>query len=587
MKFGIIIPKNCDEAERLDRENKNNLWDQAIKKELKNVKVAFQLLENDEPLPVGSTHIPYHIIFDVKYDLTRKARLVAGHHKHKDVPAHLSYSSVASRESVRIGFLLAALNGLEIMSCDIGNAYLNAPNRERVHVTLGKEIFGKEHEGKRAVIVRALYGLKSAGASWRATFASTIRNELGYTPCVADPDMWMKPMMRKDGSKYYAYLIVYVDDVLSIDVNPREPIDKIGSIFRMKEGSIEEPKTYLGANIRKWNIIDENGHEAKCYAMSSQGYAKEAIRIVESHMNKYNLSYPSTRRHGSNTPFSNSLYRPELDQTEFCNDELASLYLNLIGMLRWLCELGRIDILHETALLSQYMASPRYGHLLQCLNIFKYVKTHDRRSWMVFDPLRYDVEWVPFGEESHPMVRAEALRDIYDVEELEKPHNMPEARGEKVDINVFVDADHAGNRVTRRSHTGIIVFLNMAPIMWFSKKQNTIETSTYGSEFLALKTAQEMIDGLIFKLQMLGVPISGPARVFCDSESVVKSSTFPESVLKKKHCAIAYHKVREAVAMKKCLIYYERSTSNLADLFTKVLAANDREKLIPAILSEG
>ena len=164
---------------------------------------------------------------------------------------------------------------------------------------------------------------------------------------------------------------------------------------------------------------------------------------------------------------------------------------------------------------------------------------------------------------------------------------MPEARGEKVDINVFVDADHAGNRVTRRSHTGIIVFLNMAPIMWFSKKQNTIETSTYGSEFLALKTAQEMIDGLIFKLQMLGVPISGPARVFCDSESVVKSSTFPESVLKKKHCAIAYHKVREAVAMKKCLIYYERSTSNLADLFTKVLAANDREKLIPAILSGG
>ena len=93
---------------------------------------------------------------------------------------------------------------------------------------------------------------------------------------------------------------------------------------------------------------------------------------------------------------------------------------------------------------------------------------------MVFDPLRYDVEWVPFGEESHPMVRAEALRDIYDVGELEKPHNMPKARGEKVDINVFVDADHAGNRVTRRSHTGTIIFLNMAPIMWYSKKQNTI-----------------------------------------------------------------------------------------------------------------
>mgnify|MGYP003323777236 FL=1 len=85
----------------------------------------------NKSLPVGSTHIPYHIIFDVKYDLTRKARLVAGGHRHKDVSAHLSYLSVASRESVRIGFLLAALNGLEIMSCDIGNAYLNASNREK------------------------------------------------------------------------------------------------------------------------------------------------------------------------------------------------------------------------------------------------------------------------------------------------------------------------------------------------------------------------------------------------------------------------------------------------------------------------
>ena len=66
-----------------------------------------------------------------------------------------------------------------------------------------------------------------------------------------------------------------------------------------------------------------------------------------------------------------------------------------------------------------------------------------------------------------------------------------EARGEKVDINVFVDADHEGNRVTRRSHTGIIIFLNMAPIIWFSNKQNTIETSTYASEFLALETVTD------------------------------------------------------------------------------------------------
>ena len=86
--------------------------------------------------------------------------------------------------------------------------------------------------------------------------------------------------------------------------------------------------------------------------MSSYGYAKDTIRIVESYMQKHNLTYPSSRRHGSNTPFNNSLYRPELDYTEFCNDELSSLYLNLIGMLRWMCEIGMLDILLGTALLS-------------------------------------------------------------------------------------------------------------------------------------------------------------------------------------------------------------------------------------------
>ena len=98
-------------------------------------------------------------------------------------------------------------------------------------------------------------------------------------------------------------------------------------------------------------------------------------------------------------------------------------------MLRWLCELGRINTRHETSLLSQYMASPRHGQLLKVFNIFKYLKTHDKRSWMVFDPMRYDVEWVPFGEEAHPLVCVEALKDMYDISKLEQPHNMPEVRG--------------------------------------------------------------------------------------------------------------------------------------------------------------
>ena len=165
-----------------------------------------------------------------------------------------------------------------------------------------------------------------------------------------------------------------------------------------------------------------------------------------------------------------------------------------------------------------------------------------------------------------------------------KNHNMPEPRGKSVNISAFVDADHVGNRITRRSHTGIIIYVNMAPIIWYSKRQNTVETSTFGSEFVALKIAVELIDSLVYKLRMFGVPIEGEARIFCDNESVVNSSSYPETVLKKKHCSVAYHKVRETVAAGKALIFYENTNTNLADLFTKCLSATKRQPLVQAIL---
>ena len=83
---------------------------------------------------------------------------------------------------------------------------------------------------------------------------------------------------------------------------------------------------------------------------------------------------------------------------------------------------------------------------------------------------------------------------------------------------------------------------------------------------------------------MFGVPIEGEARVLCDNESVVKSSSYPESTLKKKHCSVAYHKVREAVAAGKALIYYEKSETNLADLLTKPLPIIKQRPLIQALL---
>ena len=104
----------------------------------------------------------------------------------------------------------------------------------------------------------------------------------------------------------------------------------------------------------------------------------------------------------------------------------------------------------------------------------------------------------------------------------------------------------------------------MAPVAWYSKKQGTIEGSTFGSEFTALKTGMEANRGLRYKLRMMGIPIDGPTYVYCDNMLVVHNTTKPESTLKKKSNAIAYHAVREAVAMGEILIAYINTKENIA-----------------------
>ena len=108
-------------------------------------------------------------------------------------------------------------------------------------------------------------------------------------------------------------------------------------------------------------------------------------------------------------------------------------------------------------------------------------------------------------------------------------------------------------------------------MIWYSKRQNTVETSTFGSEFIALKIPTEMIEGLRYKLRMFGVPLDGPTNVFGDNQSVINNATIPESPLKKKHVAICYHRVREACACDIIRIAKEDTKTNLADLLTKNL----------------
>jgi hypothetical protein len=177
-KFGVEVPTSIKRALEIDQETSSDLWRKAIEKETHHVMCAFEILDEYAPEPRMSKGIPCHMIFDVKMDFTRKARFVAGGHM-TDAPVNLTYSSIVSHDSVRLAFLIVALNDIDILSGDIGNAYLQAHTREKVHTICGMEI-GQNYHGRFAIIRRALYGLKSSGA---AVCRDTLRFGIHFIPC--------------------------------------------------------------------------------------------------------------------------------------------------------------------------------------------------------------------------------------------------------------------------------------------------------------------------------------------------------------------------------------------------------------------
>ncbi|EJK43689.1 hypothetical protein THAOC_37840 [Thalassiosira oceanica] len=231
--------------------------------------------------------------------------------------------------------------------------------------------------------------------------------------------------------------------------------------------------------------------------------------------------------------------------------------------------------------LSSHLALPREGHLEQVLHtILAYLGKHHNAA-LVFDP----TEWTPTDGD---FPKQDWNFSIYGCEGLKEqvlPDDMPKPLGKNMHLRVFVDSDHAGDEVTRHLRTGFIIFPNNAPIYWFSKKQTSCETSTYGSsEFVAMKQACEYVRGFHYKLRMMGIRVDEPAYIYGDNQSVLANSSNPGVTLKKKTLAIAYHFVREGCVRNEWRTAYI-STHENADLFTKPLPNGDKRwKFVSKIL---
>ena len=205
------------------------------------------------------------------------------------------------------------------------------------------------------------------------------------------------------------------------------------------------------------------------------------------------------------------------------------------------------DILMELSCLSQHLCYPREGCLDAVYRMFRYLQKNLGKNpgRMAYAPMyestddnvfegvgRYLDEWKYFYPHAQEMM----------------PRHMPEALVNYVVIEACVYAYHAGNMANSRLHSDIIIYVNNSPIIWYSKHQNTVEDSSFGSNFFDLRISKEKFEALRYKLRCFGIPVEVPAEVSCDNMSVVKNLSIPTSVLNKRHNPICYRSVREAQA---------------------------------------
>jgi hypothetical protein len=207
---------------------------------------------------------------------------------------------------------------------------------------------------------------------------------MGNVLCPADPDLWFKEQTDSKGKRYYFYILCYFGNLLVVHHNPNCVMDKINSFLPLKPDLVGPPEMYLGMTLKKKTF--EDGTMA--WGLSPAKYVQQTVRNVKTYLKK-NLDGPYSLPKRGDSPFSVD-YAPKEDVTQLLEPKVATYYMQLIGILRWMCELGWIDICTKVSMLSSYSAILHEGHLEAVLHVFLYLKLRSN-SRLIFDPMEPNV----------------------------------------------------------------------------------------------------------------------------------------------------------------------------------------------------
>ena len=438
-QHGFQVPKDYNDAIRLDKENSNTHWQDAMNLELTG---KAQFHNGKAVTPNGFQKIRVHFVYAVKHDGRFKARLVADGHLTKE-PVESIYFGVVSLRSLRMVVFLSQLNDLKIWGADVGIAYLEVYTDEKLCTIAGPEF--KELQGHPLIMIKALHGTHSGGARWHDRLFDILQ-ELKFKPSKADPDVWMRP---EPGGTCYEYIAVYVDDLAIAAKDPQPFCNELKKKYNLKLKGVGPLEYHLGCTYKK----DPNGT-----------LAADPRRYVNKILESYERMFKEKPR--KSRPQLEGGDHPELHTPELCDEHQTNQFQTLVGQLQWLISPGHFDIAVHVMSLSRFRAQPRKGHLDRAKRIVGYL------LFLPDGAIRFrtgEPDFSSLNDQEYDWTRS-----VYSGACEQIPHDIPKPLGEHGQTTHYVDANLHHDHATGKAVTAILHFLNQTPIDAYSKRHHLV-----------------------------------------------------------------------------------------------------------------
>jgi hypothetical protein len=482
-------------------------------------------------LPPGREPIGCKWVYKVKIDKDGKverykARLVAkGYSQKEGIDYTETFAPVLKYKSLRILLSIAAIKDMEVKQMDVETAFLNAEIKEEVYMEQPEGF----DDGKDTVcrLLKTLYGTKQASHEWNNTLNDFIVS-LGFIRCKSDTCTYIK--MSKNSNPII--IAVFVDDIIIMysKIDEKEWLQYKKSFmeaFKMKD--LNDAEWILGIRITR-------DRTARTIKLDHEVQINKSLETFN--MNECNPA--STPTEAKKLSYDDC---PKAEEEKYEASKLP--YKSIVGSLQYIALSTRPDIAYAVNQLSRFIANPGQSHWQAGKRVLRYLKGTAKSSLLYKD---------------------------YDGNQNTK-------------IEIFCDADWAGDTEDRKSTTGVIIKLNGCPIIWLSKKQSTVALSTAEAEYIAIATALQELLWINQYLTELNLKDNETATLKSDNQAAIRIATNDTLHSRSKHIDIRYHFIREVVKRGEVELNWISTKAQEADISTKGLDGNTFKGLRDRIMS--